>query len=85
VCLPLGKLHGARRIQSRENFSELAPDDPHYRPSLNKRDALRKLRRIIDAAMGQLFCPTMDQMQRARQAVMSAAARAVADIRGGAA
>src|SRR5579864_8773459 len=43
-CRCGGAKHGAARVPSGGDFSVLPVDDPHYRPSLTKLEALRLLR-----------------------------------------
>jgi len=48
-CRCGGLLHGAKRIADGGDFSQLPDDDPHYRPSLTPKQALKMLRRAYSS------------------------------------
>ncbi len=45
-CRCRGVKHGAKRVPSGGDFSVLPSDDPHYRPTLTKSQALQLLRHV---------------------------------------
>ena len=66
-CRCGGEKHGAARVPSGGDYSALPMDDPHYRPAITKKEALRLLRSAagkVTHSAGDFFSRNWDQAWR---------------------